>query len=89
MSDGKDRFGDKLHDVEKAREEQWARQHDQELIEKMRHRHEGMKCPECGEQLDPEATLGQGAMVCLKRHGAWLDWDSLEKVRHHLVPSRK
>jgi len=37
MSNGeKDRFGDKLHDVEAARENEWAHKRDQELLEKMR-----------------------------------------------------
>ncbi len=37
MSDGeKDRFGDKLHDIEAARENEWAHKRDQELLEKMR-----------------------------------------------------
>jgi hypothetical protein len=86
MSDGsRDRFGDKIHDVEKAREDQWARQQDQEIIEKMRNRHPHMKCPECGEPLDPEAEIGIGAMVCSKHHGLWLDWDMLQKVRHLLI----
>ena len=38
MADEKDRLGSKLHDVEKARENQWARQRDVELLEKMRKR---------------------------------------------------
>jgi hypothetical protein len=83
--DSRDRFGDKIHDLERAREDQWAHQQDQQLIEKMRQRHPNMKCPECGEQLDPEAEIGIGAMVCLKSHGLWLDWDMLQKVRHLLV----
>jgi uncharacterized protein with PIN domain len=37
MSNGeKDRFGEKLHNVEAARENEWARKRDQELLEKMR-----------------------------------------------------
>ena len=37
MSNGeKDKLGDKLHDVEAARENEWARKRDQELLEKMR-----------------------------------------------------
>ncbi|MGH7988489.1 MAG: hypothetical protein ACRD4Q_10500 [Candidatus Acidiferrales bacterium] len=36
MDDSKDRMGDKLHDLEKAREEQWARERDKELLEKLR-----------------------------------------------------
>ncbi|MGH7931779.1 MAG: hypothetical protein ACREQN_01290 [Candidatus Binataceae bacterium] len=34
--DEKDRLGDKLRDVEKAREDQWAHERDRELIEKLR-----------------------------------------------------
>lgn len=86
MSDGsRDKFGDKIHDVEAARENEWARQQDQALIEKMRHRHPDMKCPQCGEPLEPEAEVGVGAMVCLKNHGIWLDMDMLQKVRHLLI----
>jgi hypothetical protein len=37
MSNGeKDKLGEKLHDVEAARENEWARKRDQELLEKMR-----------------------------------------------------
>jgi uncharacterized protein with PIN domain len=37
MSDSeKDKLGDKLHDVEAARENEWAHKRDQELLEKMR-----------------------------------------------------
>jgi hypothetical protein len=81
----KDKLGEKFHAIEKAREDQWARQHDQELIEKMRQRHPHMKCPDCGELLDPEAEIGIGAMVCQKHHGLWLDWDMVQRVRHLLI----
>ena len=37
MSNGeKDKLGEKLHDVEAARENEWAHKRDQELLEKMR-----------------------------------------------------
>jgi len=36
MSDEKDRLGDKLHEVEKAREDQWAAELDRRLLEKLR-----------------------------------------------------
>ena len=42
--DEKDRYGDKLHDVEHAREEQWAHQRDQELLEKLRKKGEDALC---------------------------------------------
>jgi hypothetical protein len=36
MEDEKDRLGDKLREVEKAREDQWAFEQDRKLIEKQR-----------------------------------------------------
>ncbi|HTT75699.1 MAG TPA: hypothetical protein VMF50_06910 [Candidatus Binataceae bacterium] len=80
----KDRLGERYHDIRKAREDQWVRQQEEELLEKLRHRHAGMKCPECGDALIAEASLHAGAMVCPKHHGAWLDHEALNTVRHHL-----
>ena len=50
-ADNKDRLGGKLHDVEAARENQWARQRDEELIERMRERLRHHACPECKDFL--------------------------------------
>lgn len=36
MAGEKDTLGDKLHDLESARENQWAAQRDRELLEKLR-----------------------------------------------------
>jgi len=36
VSDEKDRYGDRLHNVEKAREDQWAAARDRELLAEMR-----------------------------------------------------
>ena len=44
-ADNKDRLGVKLHDVEAARENQWARQRDEELLEKMRERSAPSRLP--------------------------------------------
>jgi universal stress protein A len=35
-ADEKDRFGEKIHDLEKAREDQWAAERDRELLAKLR-----------------------------------------------------
>ena len=64
----KDRFGDKLRDVEKAREDQYAAERDRELIEKLRKKQEelrqaaskaadkmGMLCPRCHRELEPRS----------------------------------
>ena len=55
MADEKDRFGEKIHQSEKAREDQWARQQDAELLEKIREKKAAggaaMQCPKCGKAL--------------------------------------
>ena len=81
MSDEKDRFGQKLHDVEKAREDQWARDRDQQLLEKLRQRHSAeIHCPQCNEKLAARTEAGFAMMGCPNGHGVWLDHDTLERV---------
>ncbi len=74
MADEKDRLGEKLHDVEAAREDQWARQRDAELLEQIRQKQHGaMHCPRCGKTL---VEKKQGAVIflaCPGDDGAWLD----------------
>lgn len=83
MDDQKDRFGQKLSDLEKAREDQWAREEDARLIERMRQRHSAVRhCPECGAELTAAAESGFAIMACPSGHGAWLDAVALEKVRN-------
>jgi hypothetical protein len=82
MNDEKDRFGQKLHEAEKAREDQWAREEDAKLMERMRQRHAAQAhCPECGAELTAAAESGVAIMACPGGHGAWLDRVALEKVR--------
>jgi hypothetical protein len=82
MSDEKDRFGDKLHEVEKAREDQWAADHDRQLIDKLRQkRRELQSAAEGLKEAVAEATdsLGKLCPHCekpltlMKREGisAW------------------
>ena len=81
MSDERDRLGDKLHDVEKAREDQWAREQDRVLIEKMRLKQAAaMHCPHCNAALTARAEKGFAMMRCPSGHGAWLDNDALTHV---------
>ena len=78
--DHKDRLGNKLHDVEKAREDQWARQRDEELVEKMRKRLSQTACPECKQFLVSKTEAGVEIHACPQGHGAWLDASALEAV---------
>jgi hypothetical protein len=81
MSDEKDRWGQKLHDVEKVREDQWAREEDQKLIDKLRHRQPAeMHCPQCNGKLVARVDANFAMMSCPNDHGAWLDKVALEQV---------
>jgi ribosomal protein L37AE/L43A len=78
--DNKDRLGGKLHDVEKAREDQWARQHDAELLEIMRKRLSETTCPHCKKFLVTRTEAGVTMHACPQGHGAWLDEAALKAV---------
>jgi hypothetical protein len=86
MDDQKDRFGDKIHEVEKAREDQWAHEQDRMLLEKMRARqHPAPHCPRCEVQLVTRAGSELSIMVCPNGHGGWVEGAALER----LIESRK
>ena len=78
--DNKDRLGNKLHDVEAAREDQWARQRDADLIEKMRERLRKTACPHCKQFLVEKIEFGVTMHVCPEGHGAWLDAPALKAM---------
>jgi hypothetical protein len=81
MNDERDRFGDKLRDAEKAREDKWAREEDERLLEKLRQKHSAeVHCPKCNGQLVARAAGGLAAMACPDGHGAWLDHEAWEKL---------
>ncbi len=82
--DEKDRFGEKLRDVEHAREEQWAHQRDQELLEKLRKKGDQALCPQCRTPLVAETRGGVAMMACTDKHGAWLRAEVLETVLSRL-----
>ena len=78
--DHKDRLGNKLHDAERAREDQWARQRDEELLEKMRERLHNHACPQCKQFLVAKTENGLHLHACPDGHGAWLDAPTLKTV---------
>ncbi len=101
MSNGeKDKLGEKLHDVEAARENEWARKRDQELLEKMRHaKHDDEAarghqpqpaiCPECKQELVPNSDQRVGGMICPQRHGGWFGWDTVAKIMGDFAHTKK
>jgi hypothetical protein len=81
MADEKDRLGDKLHDVEAAREDQWARQRDAELMEKMRQKKSAaVHCPRCGKDLVAKKQGSVQILACPADDGAWLDAAALKAL---------
>jgi hypothetical protein len=102
MSNGeKDKLGEKLHDVEAARENEWARKRDQELLEKMRQaKHDGDAahaarsasaaiCPECKQELVPNTEQRVGGLICPQRHGAWFGWDTVARIMSDFAHTKK
>ena len=66
MIEEKYRFGDKLRDVERAREDQYFAKRDRELIEKLRRERESAGlCPKCGAKVENgQATQPARCPVC-------------------------
>lgn len=90
-SDEKDRFGDKMREVERAREDQFFKKRDQELIDKLRQKKEGAieagapktahdRCPKCGVQLQRREEHGVEVDECPSCGGIWLDQGELEEI---------
>src|ERR1700733_14915638 len=65
MSNGeRDKLGEKLHDVEAARENEWAHKRDQELLEKMREAAHDNEAARRRDQASIEQLQNQPAAVC-------------------------
>jgi len=93
VPDEKDRLGDKLQHLEKAREDQWAAQQDRELLEQLRRKQSelqeagktapksaGLTCPHCQQQLVKSEEAGLTMMACQAGDGAWIDKSELDKL---------
>lgn len=92
--DEKDHFGQKIRDLEQAREDQWARDEDQKLLAKLRQRQAvELHCPRCSAKLAERVVGGIAIMTCPHGHGGWLDHETTElhcprcgaKLTRHLV----
>ncbi len=73
----KDRFGDKLRDLEHAREDQFFAEQDRALLSKLKAREDpaASACPHCGATLEP--TPHSGVARCPDAHGLWLEASAL------------
>ena len=89
--DEKDRLGNKLRDVEKAREDEFFAKRDKELLGKLQQEKAGsdesalrekalMRCPRCGERLKEKTSSGVTLDECPSCHGLWFDKGELEEL---------
>ena len=89
--DEKDRLGDKLRDVEKAREDQFFAKRDKELLAKLQEdkteeadttarQLAHMRCPRCGDHLVEKISAGVTLDECPSCQGTWFDKGELEEL---------
>ncbi len=79
MNGEKDRLGDKLRDLEHARENQFFAEQDRALLSKLKARESAVSsaCPDCGAALEP--TSRSGVARCPAAHGLWLEASALRE----------
>jgi hypothetical protein len=91
MPDEKDRYGDKLRDVEKAREDKYFAERDRGLLEKLRASKAAddeqtlqqlalMRCPKDGSHLEQKNHLDVTFEQCPRCDGIWLDKGELAEL---------
>jgi hypothetical protein len=87
MADEKDRFGETMRLVERAKEDIYFAERDRELIEKLRHQLKKtektgteLHCPKCRGLLETYTFQGFTLDRCLDCGGIWMDRGELEGV---------
>jgi tRNA(Ile2) C34 agmatinyltransferase TiaS len=87
MAEGeKDRFGEKMKLLERAKEDIYFAQRDRELLEKLRKQLKKvetgnqLRCPKCGGILESHEFQGFLLDRCRECGGIWMDNDELESV---------
>jgi tRNA(Ile2) C34 agmatinyltransferase TiaS len=86
MDNQKDRFGDTMRLVERAKEDIYFAERDRELLEKLRGQLQRVeagaqaKCPKCPGLLESYTFQGLGLDRCSQCGGIWLDRGELEAI---------
>jgi hypothetical protein len=87
MADEKDRFGETLRLVERAKEDIFFAQRDRELIEKLKaqlqkveHQELKLHCPKCPGRLDTYTFQGFILDRCERCGGMWMDEGEIEGI---------
>ena len=90
MNEEKDRFGDFISLVERAREDVYFAQKDRELLDQQKRRFEEalqcelalqtMKCPQCGIALDKSSLMDFAVSRCSGCGGIWVERAALQHI---------
>ncbi|HWO42526.1 MAG TPA: zf-TFIIB domain-containing protein [Candidatus Eisenbacteria bacterium] len=87
MADEKDKFGETMRLVERAKEDIYFAERDRELIEKLRRRlkkvekrNEELCCPRCSAAMEGYTFHGFALDRCSRCGGIWMDKGELEGV---------
>jgi hypothetical protein len=87
MPEERDRYGDKLRDAEKGREDKFFADRDRQLVERMQQASAGTvdaatrgRCPRDGQTLTKVSHLDVVLDECPACKGMWLDKGDLDKV---------
>ena len=87
MTDEKDRLGNRLHQIELAREDLWARRRDEQILKELQRKYATiLACPRCRSALtDIGISISIRAAMCPNGDGAWLDRRAVEQIRLKLA----
>lgn len=95
MADEKDRFGETMRLVERAKEDIYFAARDRELIEKLKARMEKVEhkgdtnqqrnCPKCSGKLETYKFMDFILDQCPSCGGVWLDKGELEGILHEVA----
>jgi len=87
MENEKDRFGDTMRLVEKAKEDIYFAEQDREVLEKLRQQLQKVKtveaprsCPKCPGKLEGYTFEGFALDRCYQCGGVWLDRGELDAI---------
>jgi len=89
MNEEKDRFGDFISLLERAREDVYFAEKDRELLDKLKRRlekahqgqleHHAMNCPQCGISLHNSSLMNFMVSRCSGCGGMWVERDVLQQ----------
>lgn len=94
MNEEKDRFGEFISLLERAREDVYFAAKDCELLEKLRQRlamaeqrplpDRSLNCPQCGIAFQDSSVLDRAVKLCPQCGGTWVGAAAMQELLHRL-----